>query len=263
MSVHRIALTPEEPAFDEAQALFEELDDPAGALLAVEGDEAHHAVRVKRLEPREPVEVLADDGRVISASFDHAEKLGKKGGWRVILRVESARTEDPIRPGLRVCSAAPKGPRLEWMIDQLSQVGAAAWCPLITKRSVTEPREGKLSRLARVSAEAGKQCGRSWNLRIEREAVLDRLLASPPEGLVVADASGTPYEPTGLDTLTLLVGPEGGFEDAELARLRDAGARIARFGPHVMRVETASVVAAGQMIELERNAAIAATGGAS
>ena len=256
MAPHRIALASDDPA----GAVL--LDAPApGTLLAIDGEEAHHAVRVKRLEPGEPVELLTGAGLIAESSFDHAEKLGKKGGWRVIVRLDRLREEPKLTPRVEVRSAAPKGPRLEWMIDQLAQVGAASWGPLLTARSVTEPRDGKRQRLMRVAAEAAKQCGRAWTLEIGPERNLDAAIKRGSDQdavLVVADASGEPYEPIGRESVRLLVGPEGGFDDGELDQLRSAGARVASFGPHTMRVETASVVAAASIIEHERRAILSA-----
>jgi 16S rRNA (uracil1498-N3)-methyltransferase len=62
---------------------------------------------------------------------------------------------------------------------------------------------------------------------------------------VIADAGGQPYEPGKEDRVRLLVGPEGGWTEGELADAVEAGARVVRFGRHVMRIETAAVVAAG------------------
>jgi len=129
------------------------------------------------------------------------------------------------------------------MIDGLSQVGAASWSMLESERSVTEPREGKMERLERTAMEASKQCGRAW--RLEIGGVMKFAEAVRMEGVVVADVSGSAYERSGADVVRLLVGPEGGWAPEELQLARARGAAVCRFGPHVMRIETAAVVAAG------------------
>lgn len=217
-----------------------------GETLRLAGDEAHHALRVRRLASGDRLALR--DGRgfvgvgVITGSGKHA------GEWTLDVRVDEARTEPPQRPALHVLAAPPKGERLAEMIDGLSQVGAASWGPLRTTRTVVDPREGKLERLGRVARESLKQCGRAWTLAITPGAGLADL---PHRGVIVADASGQPYAPRGDAELTLLIGPEGGFTPEELAALRAAGAHLASFGRHTLRTESAAVVAAGIIMHLE------------
>jgi len=222
-----------------------------GECVRITGDEAKHAVKVKRLEPGERIELLTGFGLIAEASMVGAEKLGKKDGWAVDVRVEAVRRAPPIYPQIDVRSAVPKGPRLEEMVDQLSQVGAASWGPLRSERSVVNPREGKLERLERVCQESAKQCGRAWLLQVQPSLSFKQLLDAPGP-VVVADASGEPYKPMRTQRLTLAVGPEGGWSSAELELLRRSGARITRFGSHTMRVETAAAAACAIVMDLEQ-----------
>ena len=223
-------------------------DSPDGSVIEITGDEAHHAARVKRVEPGHPLELLDGHGAVASAEVAEIIKLGKKAGWALHARVLTVERSPERTPRLTVYAAAPKGPRLETMIDQLSQVGVAAWAPLHCTRSVGDPRAGKLDRLSRVTLEAAKQSGRAWAMTVERGASFRDAIG---EDVIIADASGEPYQPTGVDDLTLLVGPEGGWTDAELDQAHAAGATVAGFGRHVMRIETAAVVAAGIVLSAE------------
>lgn len=222
-----------------------------GAVVRVADEEARHAVKVKRLEPGEAVEILTGQGVVARAVMVGTERLGKKEGWALDLRVESVRRASPVYPLVDVRSAVPKGPRLEEMVDQLGQVGAASWGPLRSERSVVNPREGKLSRLGRVCEESAKQCGRAWVMQIQETLGFQQLLDAPGP-VIVADASGERYAPLRVQRLTLAVGPEGGWTGSELDMLRRSGARIVRFGSHVMRVETAAVAACAIVMDLEQ-----------
>ncbi len=222
-----------------------------GSDVRITGDEARHAVKVKRLETGERIELLTGRGLTAQALVLGSERLGKKDGWAIDVRVESVRRCPPVYPQIDVRSAVPKGPRLEEMIEQLSQVGAATWGPLRTERSVVHPREGKLERLDRVCEESAKQCGRAWLLQIQPTLALKELLDAPGP-VIVADASGAPYKPMRAQRVTLAVGPEGGWASAELELLRRSGARITRFGAHVMRVETAAVAACSIVMDLEQ-----------
>ena len=218
-----------------------------GEELVIEGDEARHALRVKRIEPGERITALDGAGGIAEgvALADSARK--KDAPLRI--RVESVRQADRVVPRLEIASATPKGGRVDDMIDQLSQAGAAAWRPRETARGVADPRETKLARLERVAREASKQSGRAWVLEIgERIGFADALRSESGVEVLIADASGVAYEPSGARMIRLLVGPEGGLTSEELGAARNAGARVVRFGPHVMRIETAAVVAAGAVM---------------
>ncbi|MDX2131627.1 MAG: RsmE family RNA methyltransferase [Planctomycetota bacterium] len=225
----------------------------AGDIARISGDDAHHALRVRRLGEGDLLALRDGAGLVGTGTILRTAK--HDGLWTLDVRVDDARVLPPEQPALHVLACAPKGERLADMIDGLSQAGAASWAPLRTARSIVDPRETKLDRLARVTRESLKQCGRAWALRIEPPVdLLDLRRDGTLAGAIVADASGPPYERRGGPALTLLVGPEGGWTPDELAAMRDAGATPASFGRHVMRTEVAAVVAAACVMHLERPA---------
>ncbi len=218
--------------------------------LLVDGEEAHHALRVRRLRRGECVEVLDGRGKVARARIAEIEKLGKREGWQMALMVEHVRTEAPIVPRVEIFSEPPKGHELERMIDQLSQLGIARWSPMACERSEVDPRAGKMERLGRIAREASKQCGRAWFLEIgERVSFDEALRGVPGERVVVCHMSGRAWQADGdrVDRVRLLIGPVGDLSEAELARARRAGAEICVFGPLTMRIETACC-AAGAVI---------------
>lgn len=223
-----------------------------GQTLTVEGEEAHHALAVRRLREGDTVELL--DGRgavgaasVVAASAPRRAKPAPSGAG-LTLTVHTVRFEPPHSPAIDVCAATPKGSRADEMIDQLSQVAAASWRPLLSERTVVDPRETKLDRLSRIAREACKQCGRAWLLAVDRPIDFGTAIAPAPGlAVVLADASGPPYATRPGDTprsIRLLIGPEGGWTPAEMRAASGAGAVVASFGPHAMRIETAAPVGA-------------------
>jgi len=241
MGVHRIA--------------WADLPGSLTGPIEMTGEEAHHAVRVKRLGAGARVEIVDGRGRVVEARVAETRKLGKRSGWMLVLDPQGERRVEPVLPRVEVFSEPPKGAALEQMIDQLSQLGAASWSPLTTRRAEVDPRAGKLDRLHRTAAEASKQCGRAWWLEIgARAAFTDAIEPAPDSGVVVAHASGESCQP-GLGpsaTIRLIIGPVGDLTDAELRLAREAGARIASFGPLTMRIETAAVAGAAIILDRER-----------
>jgi 16S rRNA (uracil1498-N3)-methyltransferase len=220
-----------------------------GAMLRVSGEEAKHAIRVKRLEVGDRVELCDGAGLVARCAIAQTGKENRTGEWWFEAKVEDSRHENPLRPRVEVWSAVAKGDKVDQMIDGLSQVGVAKWRALHSARSVVEPREGKMGRLERHAVEAMKQCGRAWVLEIGDDASMEEALRGEGVEVVVADASGERYVASGRSEIRVLVGPEGGWTSEELARARASGARVCAFGRHVMRIEVAAVVAAGVVVE--------------
>jgi len=217
------------------------------ATLTIGGDEADHAVRSRRLRPGDTVCVTDGRGALVTARIDHTRKSSLE------LTILDRSVAPRISPALRVFTATPKGQRLDKMIDQLSQAGAASWSPLETSLGVVDPGDRKLDRLHRIAIEAAKQCHRPWVLEIGSSTSLDDGVRTSP-AVVIADASGAPYRRTGSAEIALLVGPEGGFTEHELASASSvggAGVQIASFGPLAMRIETAAVVASGIILHTE------------
>ena len=215
--------------------------------LVIRGDEAHHAARVKRIQAGDSVRLLDGRGHTAVASVNSTGKSGR-GEWMLTVRAGEIQEAPRPRPFLHVLSAVPKGSRLTDMIDGLSQAGAWSWAPLRTRRGENDAAASRLARLERTAAEASKQCGRAWRMLIEPEVDLVAALRAPRQRLVIADAAGSAYSASGPSSdqeISLLVGPEGGWTPEELSAAREAGAEVIRFGPYIMRIETAAVVAAG------------------
>lgn len=225
-----------------------------GQILAIGGDEGSHALRAKRLRAGEAVEVFDGAGQV-AACVVHDPDSGRRTGT-LTLRVLRTAHHEPPSPRVEVFAATPKGGRADEMVEGLSEAGAASWTPLITARTVVEPRPAKLDRLRRIAVESAKQCGRAWLLRIGHETALtDALADARPAALVLADGNAPPYRPdSDTPVVRLMVGPEGGWTDRERDEALRAGAVAAGFGPNAMRIETAAVVAAAIVLDRHRDA---------
>lgn len=176
-----------------------------------------------------------------------------RGEMVLLLSVEQMRRCAPPLPHVSVASATPKADRASWMVEQLAQVGCAAWSPLETKLGVVDPREGKIDRFHRIAAESSKQCGRPWIMDIgEKVSLAGCLRFGAGVQVVMADASGRevsqlasglgPRLAGGVKFL-VLVGPEGGWMPEELSAAAAAGVPVLRVGEHIMRIETAAVAA--------------------
>jgi 16S rRNA (uracil1498-N3)-methyltransferase len=143
-----------------------------------------------------------------------------------------------------VAFAVVKGSRPEWAVQKLTEIGVDRIVPLLAARSVVRwsAGSGHVDRLRRVAREASMQSRRTWLPVVEDVATL-RAVAEEP-GAVLAHPGGGPPS---LDHPVVLVGPEGGWDDDELTA---AGTRLVGLGPHILRTETAAVVAGALLCAL-------------
>ncbi len=238
---------------------------PAGpADYTLEGPEAHHA-RVKHLEPGEVLHLFDGRGHLAAA---RVVALGKV---TLTLRVEAAETIAPRKPGLAVAVSQPKGRRLDWLLEKLTELGVAAICPLECERSVTRAGQDRVDRWQRRVIEAAKQAHVAWVPAIQPMQDLSQLLQRAGEftDLLVADTVGQarPILAARLapDARPLvLIGPEGGFSDTERERMRRSGFQGVSLGATVLRTETAAIVAAACLLAAaDLTDRTAATGGSA
>jgi 16S rRNA (uracil1498-N3)-methyltransferase len=195
----------------------------------LDDDDEHHLRRVLRVRPTDVITV--SDGRGAWAEA----RLGPD-----TLTLASAINHEPPPPVAAVLSAIPKGDRLEWMVQKLTELGATRIGFLDCARSVVrwdgERAARHLLRLRRVAREAAMQSRRTWLPEVGPPVPLATV--SGMESAAIADPEGTPLVPVQIDTI--LIGPEGGFSPEELA----ANGRRVALGRQVLRIETAAIAAA-------------------
>jgi 16S rRNA (uracil1498-N3)-methyltransferase len=224
-----------------AHLYVDRLDD----TIRVDGDDAHHLVRVRRLRPGEIVTAADGYGRwraydvaVVEASaFD--------------LRATSDLTHEPgLVPRLTVACALTKGDRPELIVQKLTELGADTVLLVRAARSIVRwdavREEAAIRRLRRVAREAGAQARRARVPVIDGPVPVTELAAA--DGLVVADRTGVTaaeVPPPSGGEWRVAVGPEGGFDDSELELLA-AAPRLA-VGRLVLRSETAAIAVAAAL----------------
>ncbi len=215
---------------------------PEQGIVLLDGPEAHHLAKVMRLPPGETIELFDGAGLVVTAEI---LTIGKRD---VSLSVRHAVRTPPPVSRLVIATAVPKGDRFDWLVEKATELGVAALIPLRTARSVVDPRDSKLDRLRQVMIEACKQSRRTWGMELAPVTDFEVLLRQP-RPLIVADPSGGPVcdvwqTMTAASTITVAIGPEGGWADEELAQARTAGATIMALGDTILRIETAAVAVA-------------------
>jgi 16S rRNA (uracil1498-N3)-methyltransferase len=232
------------PAHIHHRVLFSDLSGcRCPELITIEGSEAQHLARVKRARVGELVGVL--DGRGAMGLGEIAEVTGSKQRPMVAILLDRIEMIAPVEPHIEVCSAIPKGDRLDRMIDQLTQIGVESWRPLICDRSERDPDSIRTDRIERIINESCKQCIRARSLLVQPPMTFAEALAYDDGTTIICDGSGESTITPSVDRRSrLLIGPEGGWSESEREAMHDSDAKVCRIGVHTLRLESAAVVAA-------------------
>lgn len=208
--------------------------------IQLTGDEAHHAVTVRRVRPGEAVAVTNGAGLLCEGEVKEVHSRPPR------LAIKKSECHRLPRIDLHLVAALPKGDRQRHMLDMATQAGMTRFTPLQCERSVSKEGKNTIERWQRIVMEAMKQSRRAWLPEVNPLIHLPQLLASL-EGnpILLASADGQlpaqirlPESTTGA---VVLVGPEGGFTGPELAIVQQAGALPLRLADAVLRTETAAV----------------------
>ncbi len=227
-----------------------------GEIAVVDGEEGFHAANVRRIRPGERLDLGDGAGALAHCVI---EDVGK---GRLTARVLSRRSVPEAAPAVTVVQALPKSDRSELAIELATEAGADAFVAWQASRCVarwdgpTRVDKG-LRRWRAVARSAARQSRRahipSVTGVVSTAELAELVREDVTTGAVVLvlheSATGrlTELPVAHADSLVLIVGPEGGIADEEIAALSDAGATPVRLGPTVLRTSTAAAVALGAL----------------
>jgi 16S rRNA (uracil1498-N3)-methyltransferase len=217
--------------------------DLSPGQVVIDGPEAHHLGTVCRVRPGDAVVLFNGDGHEYPATVS---EVGKRAVMVVVTDRRSPVRENATR--LHIAAALPKGDRAQFLVEKLTELGVASLTPLLTERTVVQPREGKMDKLERYVIEASKQCGRNVLMRIEPPRKWGDLIGDPgiPRLRYVAHPEGEGDGSEEAGERIVAIGPEGGWTDAEVSSALEAGWRRLSLGPRILRIETAAMAAAAR-----------------
>jgi 16S rRNA (uracil1498-N3)-methyltransferase len=233
---------------------LDDLPEP-GSLAVLGGDEGFHAATVRRIRPGERL-VLGDGAGVLAhCEVVHAGRDGLRA--QVLERWSVA----PGRPPVTVVQALPKSERSELAIELATEAGADAFLAWQAARCVATwqgARVDKGLRRWRAAARSAARQSRRAHVPAVEGVLSTAELTQRVRDEVAAGATALALHESATDRLAdielaqaksvlLLVGPEGGIAEDEMAALSDAGAAAVRLGPQVLRTSTAAAVALGAL----------------
>ena len=223
-----------------------------GSVVGLDGEEARHAVVVRRIRVGEQVALTDGAGTTAVVTVSATTKSSLTG------TVSAVRSEQPESPRLVVVQAIPKGDRGELAVEMLTEVGADMIVPWAASRSVAvwrgERAAKSLAKWRSTAREAAKQARRAWHPSVaEMASTADvvALLRDAALSVVLHEAGTKPLAALDVPAagdVVVVVGPEGGISDDELAAFAEAGAEPLRMGRSVLRTSTAGVAAAAALL---------------
>ncbi|WP_420403169.1 16S rRNA (uracil(1498)-N(3))-methyltransferase [Nisaea sp.] len=227
--------------------LFVHADLAEGGSVGLEKDQSHYLKNVLRLGAGARVALFnGRDGEWVA----EIEGIGK--GWTSLSLIDRSRPQRE-EPDIWLAFAPIKRARIDFIAQKATELGASLLWPVLTERTMVD--RVKTDRLLANAIEAAEQTARLSVPEIREPARLDALLDAWPEErpLIVCDETGggnpiahvlsePPFK--GGTLCGLLIGPEGGFADRELDRLRQSSfVTPVSLGPRLLRADTAALAA--------------------
>lgn len=218
-----------------------------GDTVAFDGSDARKIAVVLRMREGDSIEVIDSaaqrfrgtlhfEGRNVSATLNEA--------------IENAHD---AMPRIEIAQGIPKGQKMDFIVEKLTELGAAEILPLQSERTVAGGvSANKIERWRRLAKTAAQQCGRSEVPAVGDPVALDDLIARFKEYDCVLLpwelARRTPLRERlpqlvqDAQRILVLIGPEGGFSHEEADRAQAAGAHQISLGSRILRTETAALV---------------------
>jgi 16S rRNA (uracil1498-N3)-methyltransferase len=234
---------------------FVSTSDFEGDRVRLSREQAHQVRHVLRLGPGDIIVVLDDRGAeydLTLTTVSQKEAAGRVTGTR------DAAGEPTVQ--LTLFQSLLVREKFEWVLQKATEVGVAQVVPVLTARSLVRTKqieENKLDRWRRIVTEAAEQSHRGRIPKIEPAILLGDVFSRYvgfDRFLIAAPSQTTPLHDALLGigckdpSLALMIGPEGGFTNEEVAVARAKGAIAVGLGPRILRTETAAMIASALVL---------------
>ena len=211
-------------------------------------EDARHATRVLRMKEGESCELFAKGKRFSGEIASIGEEV------EVHILSELPSTEAKLR--ITLYQGLPKADKMELIVQKSVELGACAVVPVAMSRCVVQldAKDGrkKQERWQKIAREACKQSGRCEMMQVSEPISFKQLLAKLPQHQAAIvpweDARGYSLakfhaEHPEITDLAIVIGPEGGMSEDEIARMKEASCQSVTLGPRILRTETAGLCA--------------------
>lgn len=226
-----------------------------GSEVDLPRDAVDHLVKVLRLDVGARVTLFNGSGGEYAASLS---RLERRAATAAILAHDPVERESPL--AITLMQAVTRGEKMDWVLQKATELGVAAIQPIEAERSVVqldaERTEKRRTHWHGILRSACEQCGRNRLPRLlaptgldaaclafARESPAALRLTLEPSAAATLDSSAFIAAARAARSVAILIGPEGGWSDAELQCAAHAGFNGIRLGPRVLRTETAAIAA--------------------
>lgn len=214
-------------------------------VMALPESVHRHAVQVLRLKAGAPVRLFDGQGRELEATLSLVERKRSEVQLERELDIQS---ESPL--DITLLQGISRGERMDFAIQKAVELGVKTILPVVTERCNVqlskERAEKRLKHWQGVLTSACEQSGRAYMPELSPVTTLDEAMTVTADDLkLVLDPQAQQrfHSLPQPQTLTLLIGPEGGLSDDEISQAQQADFTAVQFGPRILRTETAAVAA--------------------
>lgn len=216
----------------------------------IEGEDVKHISKVLRCRIGEELEVCDNNNNEYICEITNIDK--NQVELNIVEKVDIQRESDLK---IKVYQGLPKGPKMEMILQKLTEVGVDEIILVQTKRSVVKvddkKEDKKIERWERIIYEAAKQSKRGKIPKLRGVLSFKEALCDMQNN----DFNIAPYEnertksikqaikSLDINNIGIFVGPEGGFDESEIEAIENINGQSVSLGPRILRTETASVVA--------------------
>ncbi|MBR0413220.1 MAG: 16S rRNA (uracil(1498)-N(3))-methyltransferase [Eubacterium sp.] len=237
------------------QKLF--IDFTPDKNFILDGEQARHIAKSLRMKVGDVLTVTDGSGSDFGCQIDAITKD------TVSLTVCYKQANDS-EPDCKVTiyQGVPKGSKMEDIIQKCTELGVCRIVPTLTKRCVSRPDEKgakkKNERYSKIALEAAQQSGRGIIPEISPQITLKQAIAEDNSDIKILfyEGGGEPLTAlidSGVKSVSVYIGPEGGFDESEVELLKNSGAHVATLGKRILRTQTAPVAALTAIMLLTNN----------
>ncbi len=218
----------------------------------IEDAEAHHLISVARHQEGDEITVFDGKGKQYTARITRVQKNFVRGELLKRLQIKKSALS------VELCFAPTSRTTLEEVLDKCTQLGVSSFQPIYTRRSeydLLKKWDGKQERWNQVIVSACKQCSRGEIPVLKTPIDFEQCVARPDTpSLLAYEAEETHTLSWGLeklahpDTLSIYIGPAGGWTDEEIIVAAQYEVLPVTLGPHILRAETACIAACAKLL---------------